>query len=56
MKTEEWYSMSFTEAMTASFALEKRPIIIPASLFQNYVSGVHFSIVGTVFLPAPKLR
>jgi hypothetical protein len=56
MKTEEWCSMSFSQAMTTVFALEMRPVIFLASLFQNYVSGIHFPMVGTVLLPAPKLR
>jgi hypothetical protein len=33
MKAEEWCSVSFAEAMTAGFALEKRSAIFPASFF-----------------------
>jgi hypothetical protein len=55
MKAEEWCSVSFAEAMTAGFALEKRIVILPASLFENNVYFVHFPMVKTVFLPAPKI-
>jgi len=48
--------MDFAEAMAAGFALEKRSVILPESLFQNYVSGALFSLVRATFLPAPEFR
>ena len=48
--------MSFAEAMAAGSTLEKRSVVLPVLLFQNYVSLAFFPVVGTVFLPAPEFR
>ena len=48
--------MSLAEAMATGLALEERSVILPVSLFQNYISSTGFPMIGAVFLPTPKFR
>jgi len=56
VEAEERRSMSLAEAMAAGLAFEKRSIVFPVSLFQDYISSAGFPVIRAVLLPTPEFR